>query len=72
MTMTRDLDSLTNSAMMAFEKEMRKNGVAMNFHPHYVGFRAIVRAQIAMMLATPTETHDDTRSQVPVLPHQSA
>lgn len=71
MTMTRDLDSLTNSAMMAVEKILRENGVANGFHTHYDGNRALMRGMIAMILP-PMETTDDTRSQVPVLPHQSA
>jgi hypothetical protein len=48
--LTKDIDSLTNSVMMKFENVMRKSGVAAEFHPHYVGNRALVRGMIAMML----------------------
>jgi hypothetical protein len=65
---TRDIDSLTNSVMMEFEKVMRKNGVAPQFHPHYVGNRALIRGMIAMMVLTDEETSDDAGRKVPVLP----
>lgn len=69
MTMTRDIDSLTNSVMMAFEKEMRKNGIAAKFHPHYDGNRKLIRGMIAMMMATaPEGAPNDAGKEVPVLP----
>jgi hypothetical protein len=65
---TRDIDSLTNSVMMEFEKVMRKNGVAPEFHPHYNGNRALIRGMIAMMVPSTKENPDDAGRKVPVLP----
>lgn len=68
MTMTNDLDSLTNSVMMEFEKVMRKNGVAARFHPHYDGNRKLIRGMIAMMMAQSAgENSNVTGREIPVL-----
>jgi len=46
-----DIDSITNSAMMAMEKESRKNGIAPEFHDHFRGNREIVKGMVAIMVA---------------------
>lgn len=39
-----EISDITNSLMMAFEKECRKNGLVSVYHEHYIGNRAIVQA----------------------------
>lgn len=50
MSTTRDLDSITNSVMMAIDKELRKNGLAPAGHRHYEGNRTLIKGMIGIML----------------------
>lgn len=50
MSMTRDADSLTNSLLMALEKESRKSGLAPEFHRDYAMHRQRVRSMVDRML----------------------
>jgi len=49
MSVTNDLDSITNSVMMAMDKELRKNGLAPAGHRHYNGNRELIKGMIAML-----------------------
>lgn len=62
MAATLNVDALTNSAMMALEKEMRKNGLAASTHRHYDGNRRIMRGMIQIMLQDAMEAGDVPRS----------
>ena len=62
MSTTHDVDSITNSMMMAMEKECRKNGLVPQFHNQYFGNRLIVRAMAALLVAEAEEPKDDKKS----------
>ena len=51
MTITRDVDSLTNSILQAVDKEFRKNKISPVFHRHIDGNRKLIRGMIAIMIA---------------------
>ena len=52
------LDSLTNSVMMAMEKELRKYGVAIEYHRHYTGNREIFKGMLGIMLYEEKDSDD--------------
>lgn len=59
MSVTNDVDSITNSVLMAMDKEFRKNGIAPASHRHYKGNREVIRALVEMfVLETEAEKHD--------------
>lgn len=60
MSVTKDLDSITNSVMMAMDKELRKNGLAPAGNRHYEGNRRVISGLIAMMLMDMKEHDNDT------------
>ena len=45
-----NVESLTNSVMMGIERELRKYGVAIEYHRHYTGNRVMIKGMLAMML----------------------
>jgi 2-hydroxychromene-2-carboxylate isomerase len=51
MTMTKDIDSLTNSLLQDFDKTFRKNGLSAVFHRRVEGNRTLLRGMIAIMVA---------------------
>ena len=51
MTITRDIDSITNSAFQAVDKVFRDNEISPVFHRHMNGNRKLLRGMIAIMLA---------------------
>lgn len=59
MSKTKDLDSITNSVMMAIDKELRKNGLAPAGHRHYEGNRSLIRGMVAMLVMDEKEHTDE-------------
>jgi len=51
MSITRNVDSLTNSVLQAVDKEFRKNKISPVFHRHIEGNRKLIRGMIAIMIA---------------------
>ena len=62
MASTTDTDSITNSLMMAMDKEMRKYGLGPAFQLQHVGNRALMRTMVAAIQQKSKEITDDTRS----------
>lgn len=60
MATTTDTDSITNSLMMAMDKEARKHGLGPAFQLHQVGNRAIMRTMVAALQQKSKEIADDT------------
>lgn len=48
---THDIDSITNSTLLAMEKEFRKNDMAPAFHRNHHILRPMIRAQVAILVA---------------------
>lgn len=62
MSTTTDIDSVTNSIMMAMDKELRKNGLAPAGHRHHNGNRALIRGMVAIIVNDAKENGDVPRS----------
>ena len=62
MAVTQDAESITNSVMMAIDKELRKIGIAPAGHRHYDGNRKIIKGLIDMMILDQKE-QDDAEAQ---------
>jgi len=45
-----NIENVTNSVMGAIDKELRKCGIAPEFHSHYRGNRQLIKGMIAMMV----------------------
>lgn len=48
---TTDVSSITNSVLMAMEKEFRKNGMAGTFHEHVEANRPLIQGMVASIVA---------------------
>lgn len=64
MSQTTDISSITNSAMMALDKEFRKNGI-YSFQTKHDEVRPIIQAMVAQVVADhiAAEVIEETRDE---------